>query len=110
MRQSLGYLYRNPGRRVWMMKYYQDGRLIRKTTGTDDEKEAQAQLNAATTDAGRGVPTGAKVGKVKFDAAADDLLADYANNAYDSEDDAEGRIRNHLKPFFGGMKLTAIKT
>jgi integrase len=110
MRQSLGYLYRNPGRRVWMMKYYQDGRLIRKTTGTDDEKEAQAQLNAATTDAGRGVPTGAKVGKLKFDAAADDLLADYANNAYDSEDDAEGRIRNHLTPFFGGMKLTAIKT
>ena len=108
--KSLGYIYRDAGRRVWMMKYYQDGRLIRKTTGTDDKTEAQAALNAATTDAGRGVPTAAKVGKLKFDAAADDLLADYANNQLDSEDSAEGRIRNHLTPFFGGLKLTAIKT
>jgi integrase len=110
MSKSLGYIYRKPGRRVWMMKYYQDGRLIRKTTGTDDKTEAQAALNAATTDAGRGVPTAAKVGKIKFDAAAADLLADYANNEYDSTDDAEGRIENHLRPRFGGVKLTAITT
>ena len=57
MRQSLGYIYRMPGRSTWMMKYFQDGRPIRKTTGTDDEKAAQAALNAATTDAGRGIPT-----------------------------------------------------
>jgi integrase len=110
MSKSLGYIYRNPGRTVWMMKYYQDGRKIVKSTGTDDEKAAQAQLNAATTDASRGVPTEAKVGKIKFDAAADDLLVDYANNGYDSADDAEGRIRNHLTPFFGGRKLSAITT
>lgn len=110
MKKSLGYIYRKPGRAVWMMQYFQDGRRVRKSTGTDDEKEAQARLNAATTDAGRGVPTEAKVGKIKFDTAAADLLTDYANNQYDSEDDAEGRIRNHLTPFFGGLKMTAIKT
>jgi integrase len=110
MSKSLGYIYRNPGRAVWMMKYYQDGRKIVKSTGTEDEKTAQAALNAATTDAGRGIPTAAKVGKLRFDAAAADLLTDYANNDYDTEDDAEGRIRNHLTPFFGGMKLAAIKT
>jgi integrase len=110
--KSLGYIYQDArrGRRVWMMKYYQDGRLIRKSTGTTDETEAQAALNAATTDAGRGVPTEAKVGKIKFDTAADDLLADYANNQYDSLDSAEARIDNHLRPRFGGMKLTAITT
>jgi integrase len=108
MRKSLGFIYRKPGRSVWMMKYYQDGRPVRKSTGTEDEKEAQARLNASTTDAGRGVPTAAKVGKIKFDAAAANLLTDYANNEYDSEDDAEGRIRNHLTPYFGGWKLSTI--
>jgi integrase len=93
-----------------MMKYYQDGRKIVKSTGTDDEKAAQGALNAATTDAGRGIPTDAKVGKLKFDTAAADLLADYENNDYDSKDSAEARIANHLTPRFGGMKLTAITT
>jgi integrase len=110
MSKSLGFIYRKPGRSVWMMKYYQDGRKIVKSTGTANKTKAQAALNAATTDAGRGVPTDAKVGKLKFDAAAANLLTDYANNNYDSEDDAEGRIRNHLTPFFGGLKLSAIKT
>ena len=108
--KSLGYIYRNPGRAVWMMKYFQHGRRIRKTTGTEDKTEALAALHAATTDAGRGVPTEAKVGKITFDAAAADLLTDYANNNYDSEPDADGRIRNHLTPFFGGRKLTTITT
>jgi len=110
MKKSLGYIYRNPGRSVWMMKYYQDGRKIVKSTGTDDEKAAQAQLNAATTDAGRGVPTEAKVGKITVDAALASVLDDYDNNDYDSRDDAEGRIRNHLTPFFGRLKMTAITT
>jgi hypothetical protein len=47
-RTSRGYVYRNRGRRVWMMKYYENGRPIRKTTGTYDEAEARAQLHAAT--------------------------------------------------------------
>jgi integrase len=110
MSKSLGYIYRKPGRSIWMMKYYQDGRPIRKTTGTDDETEAQAALNAATTDAGRGVPTEAKVGKITVDAALASVLDDYDNNDFDSRDDAEGRIRNHLTPFFGGRKMTAITT
>jgi integrase len=108
--KSLGYLYRNPGRAVWMMKYYQDGRLVRKTTGTDKKTEAQAALNAATTDTSRGVPTEAKVGKITVNAALASVLDDYDNNDYDSRDDAEGRIRNHLTPFFGGLKMTAITT
>ena len=108
--QSLGNIYRKPGRAVWMMKYYQHGRPVYKTTGTDDERKARAALAAATTDTSRGIPTDAAIGKLTFDTAAADLLTDYANNNYDSEADAEGRIRNHLTPFFGGMKLTAIRT
>ena len=110
MRQSLGFIYRTPGRSTWMMQYHQDGRRIRKTTGTENEKDAQAALNAATTDTSRGIPTAAKIGKLTFDAAAADLETDYENNGYDSLDDAKGRIKNHLTPFFGGKKLTAIKT
>ena len=108
MKKSLGYIYRAPGRSVWMGKYYKDGRKIVKSTGTDDETAAQAILNAWTTDAGRGIPTEAKVGKLTFDQAVALLLADYDNNEYDSRDSAEGRIRVHLRPAFGGMKMTAI--
>ena len=108
MRQSLGYIYRNPGRSTWMMKYFQDGRPIRKSTGTDDEKAAQAALNAATTDAGRGIPTEAKVGKLTFKDAATGAQMITKRRALASLNHTKARKKNSLT-HLPRQKVKAIK-
>jgi integrase len=48
--------------------------------------------------------------KVTFQMLADDLLADYRINRRHTIRDAESRIENHLRPFFGSYLAAAITT
>ncbi len=49
----MGYVYRPAGRRVYMMRFYVDGRRIAKSTGTANEKEARLVMRAAERQAAR---------------------------------------------------------
>jgi len=51
-----------------------------------------------------------KVGRIRFDEAAKDVLNDYRTNRKRSLDDVERRIELHLKPFFGNRRMAAITT
>jgi integrase len=57
-----------------------------------------------------GLPVGPKVGKIRFEDAADDLETEYRVNERRSLDELGRRIRLHLKPFFGGRRLASITT
>ncbi len=61
-----------------------------------------------------GAPITAKIGKLRFEEAANDLLNDYRVNGRRSlrtiEHRVEHRVEHHLKPFFGGRRLSAIGT
>jgi len=48
--------------------------------------------------------------KITFDALANEVLADYRINRRRSIKDAESRIKNHLRPFFGSYIAAAITT
>jgi len=48
--------------------------------------------------------------KVTFQTLADDLLDDYRINRRHTIKDAQSRIENHLRPFFGNFLATAITT
>ncbi len=105
----MGYIYRRPGRPVYMMKYYQNGLAIRESTGTDDEKRARRVLAAKETDRDRGLPVGPAVGKLRFEGAVNAIKADYANNGKKSWVHQARRIRLHLQPAFGGWRMAEIK-
>src|SRR5712692_9346097 len=55
-------------------------------------------------------PITAQVGKIRFEEAAEDLLNDYRTNKKRSLRTITHRIEKHLKPFFGGRRMTAIGT
>jgi integrase len=96
---------------IWMFKVYVHGQPIRRSTGTTNEKKAQKIEAAAKTDIDRGAPTAAAIGKLRWTQAADGILADYGNNEYDTLEDLQGRLDNHLTPFFGKRtRMTAIGT
>jgi len=96
---------------IWMYQVYVNGTRVRRSTGTKNEKKAKLIEAAARTDSDRGAPTAAAVGKLRWTQAEEGILADYANNEFDSLEDLQGRLDNHLTPFFGKRtRMTAIGT
>lgn len=104
----MGHLWRKPGRTIWMMKYYRDGRPINESSHTDNRRKANKLMMSKEVDIDRGVPVTNKVGRLRFEEAMKDVIADYVANQYDTLDDTQGRIDNHLTPFFGGRRMATI--
>src|SRR4051812_26755212 len=89
---------------LWI-KYYQNGRAVRESTGTTKETVARRVLRSREGDVEHGVPINPKMGLVSFEDAADDLLNDYKVNNRKTHDHAKRRIELHLKPAFKGLRL-----
>jgi len=94
---------------IWI-KYYQNGRAVRESTGTEKETVARRILRLREGDVEKGIPIDPKMGKITFEDAADDLLNDYSTNKKKTYDHAKRRIDLHLAPFFRGKRLASITT
>ena len=55
-------------------------------------------------------PQDPKVGRLRFEEAAADVVNDYISNGKRSLTDLQCRIRKHLAPVFGGRRMAAIET
>jgi integrase len=95
---------------TWWIKYYQNGRPVRESTGTTKETVARRMLRVREGDVEHGIPINPKVGRVTFEDAAADLLNDYIINGKKSHDHAKRRIDLHLAPYFRGRRLANITT
>ncbi len=73
----MGTVYRQDGRRNWMIKYYRDGCAIVESARSPDRTEAKKLLRQREADIDRGLPLGPKVGRIRFDEASADILTDY---------------------------------
>jgi hypothetical protein len=58
----------------------------------------------------KGAPITAKVGKLRFEEAATERLHDDETNGKRSLATIQHRIAKHLKPFFGGRRMSTIGT
>jgi integrase len=101
-------IYRELGKKIYMMQYYVNGRRFRESTRTDDERKAQKIANAKETDRDRGLPVAPGIGKIRWEEAVELIRADYANNDQTSWVNQERRIRLHLAPVFDGLRLADI--
>lgn len=106
----MGSIYRQNGRRTWTLKYYQDGRAVRESTGTADKKKAATILKQREGAVADGKPVIPRAGRMRFDEAAADVVNDYRINGKRSIDCVERRIRLHLAPVFGGRRMMEIST
>jgi integrase len=95
---------------IWWIKYQVGGRPQCVSSGSDKKKVAEDLLKDREGDVVKGMPITAQVGKIRFEEAADDLLNDYRTNKKRSLKTITLRIEKHLKPFFGGRRMTAIGT
>ena len=106
----MGSVYsRNRSPYLWI-KYHQNGRAVRESTGTKNETVARRMLRTREGDFERGIPIDPKVGRITFDEAAEDMLNDYKANRKRTYVDAKRRIKKHLAPFFGNRRMITITT
>lgn len=108
----MGSVFRQKGRSVWMLKYYQDGRPVYESSGTAIKTEAQKELRKreGAVAEGRPIVLSAKARALTFDSAVKNVENDYEVNGRRSGYDVETRIRLHLTPFFGGRRMSKITT
>jgi integrase len=102
----MGCVYQQKG--IWRIKYYRDGKPYYESSGSRNKTEATRLLRRREGEIERGVPVTPKVGRLRFDEAARDVINEYTVNRRPSLDELERRIRKHLRPFFGDRRLATI--
>ena len=95
-------------RPTWWIKYHQNGRAIRESTGTKKETVARRMLRLREGDVERGIPVTPRLGRLTFEEAAADIQNEYRVNGRRSFGELERRIRLHLAPAFGGRRMATI--
>ena len=104
----MGHLYQRGT--VWWIKYSRAGRAFYESSGSTKHAEGKRLLKLREGDSERGVPITPKVGRMRFDEAAADLITEYRNNGRKSLEHLERRLRKHLTPVFGGRRMALITT
>jgi integrase len=95
----------------WFIRAYDsNGKAHDIATGTDKITEARRMKSDLESAAGKGEPIGNRVGKVTFDQAAVDIENDYIGNGRRTLDHLKRRIEKHLRPVFGGRRMSTITT
>ena len=104
----MGHIYKRG--KVYWVKYYRSGKSFRESSGSAKESDAKRLLRLREGDIARGIPVAPRVGRVKFDELAEDVVNDYKINQKRSLRHLEIRLNKHLRPFFGGRRAAAITT
>lgn len=112
----MGYLYRKKRKQrdgsvveeqIFWVKYYQNGRAIRESTGTNKEKEAERFLKRREGAVAAGQPLLPRADRVRFEEIAADLRQHYRTTGSRDLMEAEKRLK-HLDRFFVGMRVANI--
>ena len=83
--------------RIWWVRYYRNGRRFEESSRSEKRKAAEDLLKIREGDVEKGVPISAKVGQLRFEEAAADLLTDYRVNGKRSLSDVQRRIDKGLR-------------
>lgn len=95
---------------IWWVRYYRDGRRFEESSRSTKEGDARRLLRLREGDIERGLPVSPKIGRLRFEDAADDVEADYKANGRKTLSDFQTRRRLHLEPYFGGRRMSSITT
>jgi integrase len=94
----------------YWIKYQVNGRPQCVTTGSDQKADAKRLLREREHLVDRGAAITARVNRILFDDAAQDLINDYTTNKRRSLRTLKLRVGKHLTPFFARRRLLSIST
>lgn len=96
--------------RVYWVRYYRDGRRFEESSRSSKREDAVRLLKVREGDVAKGLPVTPKIGRLRFDEAAQDVINDYTTNAKRSVKALKIRINSHLLPYFSGRRMASITT
>lgn len=91
----------------WWMRYYRNGRRFEESAGKRTYEEARELLKTREGDIAKGAAVTSKIGRLRFDDAAEDLKADYRINNKRSLGHVERHVER-LEKHFGGCRMSEI--
>src|SRR5262245_47840431 len=94
---------------VWWIRYYRNGRRFEESARTDKYEKARDLLKQREGDVAKGVPVSSKIGRLRFDDAATDLVTDYRINHRESIEHAARHVKR-LAERFAGCRMSDLKT
>lgn len=97
---------RKRGKTYWI-RYYRNGQRFEESARTAVYDDARDLLKTREGDIAKGLPVSAKMGRLKFDEAAADLVTDYRINGKKSIAGVERHVAK-LKVWFGGRRMGEI--
>jgi integrase len=97
-------------RAIWWVRYYRNGRRHEESSGSGKKQDAIDLLKIREGDVARGVPLSAKIGQLRFEEAAADLINDYTVNGKRAIEHVQRRIDKGLAPWFGMRRMASLTT
>ncbi len=95
---------------IWWIRYYRQGRRHEESSHSTGKQAAIELLKIREGDVAKGLPVSAKIGQLRFEDAAADVVTDYRTNGKRSLKDITRRINQHLAPYFQGLRMAQITT
>ena len=93
---------------TWTIRYYRDGQRIEESVESTKKGDAKRLLDLRQGDIVRGAHVTPNVGRLRFDEAVENVVADYRINERKTTAHVERRIKLHLRPYFGNRKMSSI--
>ena len=90
---------------IWWIRYYRNGHRYEESARTESWEEARDLLRKREGAIAGGAAVSPKIGRIRFEEAAQDLETDYQINGKRTLGDLKRRIADHLIPWFRGRRL-----
>lgn len=108
-RKGTGEIFQRGKRGMWCVRYYDHrGRRKTESTGSTLKGDAEKLLRDRLTEKDEGLPSSGDTKRLRFDDAVQRVVDDYTLNDRKSTLHVENRIRLHLLPYFGGIRMQQI--
>src|SRR5690242_6018902 len=95
---------------IWWIKYRKNGQVFRESSGSEKHGDAERLLKRRLGEIVTGKFAGLGVERIRMADLFDDVLQDYLDNEKDTINDLQGRLKNHLIPFFGEIRAAEFST
>lgn len=95
---------------TWWIRYYRNGRRFEESSRSEKYTDAERLLKIREGKIAEGAPISPAIGRLRFEEATADVVADYRINRKRSIRQLERRITLHLTPFFGGRRMVNLTT
>jgi integrase len=94
--------------KVWWIRYYRAGKRYEESSGSTKKGTAIDLLKVREGDGAKGLPVTPKIGRLRYEEAATDLLNDYKTRGRRSYDHLKRRLDLALTPWFAGRRMASI--